>query len=345
MDAFRSPETQAYDPIAYNHIMEIANFTSDVRFLSGSINCVADILSRPDPKVIGKVYKLPNVEEAEASISAIAPEQDDVDLTFETIDAKALAEAQLKDPEVVTHRAGQHPRAVSMADVEFTPGNVLFCEIGTGRSRPFVPKPWRTKVCALFHSLNHPGPKRTALKVEARYYWPSLQADVQKWVKSCRGCQAAKPARTIVPHLDNRPINYKRFQSLQIDVVGPLVCSEGQRYLLTILDRASRYFEALPMPTMTSAQCATTFIRGWTRTFGVPLVADSDNGKSFIANLWQEMHKRLGTIVTYSPVYRPAAVGHVERQHKELKHSMKAVLVQMAEEHKEDWMSSLPWIF
>ena len=79
------------------------------------------------------------------------------------------------------------------------------------------------------------------------------------------------------------------------------------------------------------------------RHFGVPLQADSDCGKAFIGKLWQELHRRLGTIVTYSPVYRPAAVGHIERQHKDLKSSLKAVLLEMAETHQSSWMGALPW--
>ena len=75
----------------------------------------------------------------------------------------------------------------------------------------------------------------------------------------------------------------------------------------------------------------------------MPLQANSDNGKHFKANLWQDMHKELGTIVSYSPIYRPAAVGHIERQHRELKTGIRAVLVEMAETHQEDWMSILPW--
>ena len=134
---------------------------------------------------------------------------------------------------------------------------------------------------------DHPGPKATARKVESRYYWPSLQSDVAQWARKCKGCQASKSSKTIIPPLDNKPIRHGRFQSLQIDVVGPLVVSEGQRYLLTAIDRASRYFDAFPMPVATSAQCATAFIRGWVRHFGVPLQAETDQGKPFIANLWR----------------------------------------------------------
>ena len=96
----------------------------------------------------------------------------------------------------------------------------------SGKARPFVPKTWRDKVTAMFHSLSHPGPKKIAEKVASRYYWPSLGSDVAQWVKSCPGCQASKSSRTIVPPLDKKPIKYGRFKSLQIDIVGPLVSSE-----------------------------------------------------------------------------------------------------------------------
>ena len=185
--------------------MEVANFTSDVRFLSGAENSVADIMSKPDLDKIGTVYKLPAPEVAAVG----ATEEMDggnQDVAFETVDHNALAQAQLDCPEVVTHRAGQHPRAVNMRDVEFTPGTTLFCEMASGKARPFVPKNCREKVILMFHGLSHPGPAKTSKKVSSRYYWPSLGPDVAKLVKSCHGCQAAKSSKTIVLNYPTDPL-------------------------------------------------------------------------------------------------------------------------------------------
>merc|ERR1711989_276746 len=48
VQAFASERPPQHDQIAYNQLMEIAQWTSDVRHLPGKLNWVADSLSRPD---------------------------------------------------------------------------------------------------------------------------------------------------------------------------------------------------------------------------------------------------------------------------------------------------------
>ena len=134
-----------------------------------------------------------------------------------------------------------------------------------------------------------------------------------------------------------------RFKDLQIDVVGPMEQSEGMRYLLTVLDRTSRYYDAIPMASATASACASGFIRHWVAHFGLPFKATSDSGNVFISKLWKELHKELGSIVAYSPLYSPSSLGSVERIHKDIKASLKATLLAMGNEHKSKWMSVLPW--
>ena len=70
--SFRSPIVQPHDVIANNKIMEIAQYTSDIRFLEGKANAVADWLSRPPEVPIGTSYSLPakKGEEIVGSINA-----------------------------------------------------------------------------------------------------------------------------------------------------------------------------------------------------------------------------------------------------------------------------------
>ena len=63
----------------------------------------------------------------------------------------------------------------------------------------------------------------------------------------------------------------------------------------------------------------------------------------FISQIWKELHKELGSIVEYSPLYSSQSLGGVERQHKDLKCSLKATLLAMGDAHQSSWMSVLPW--
>ena len=150
--------------------------------------------------------------------------------------------------------------------------------------------------------------------------------------------------KTINPPLKNKPVSPARFSQLEIDVVGPLPQSEGQRYLLTIICRTTRWVDALPMPEATAENCVKAFIRGWVKQVGLPFEAVSDNGNTFISKIWKGLHESIGTLVKYTPLYSPSSLGLAERQHREIKTGLKACLLTMANEAKDRWMDCLPWV-
>ena len=89
------------------------------------------------------------------------------------------------------------------------------------------------------------------------------------------------------------------------------------------------------MAEATSTNCVNAFIRGWIKEKGLPSEAISDNGNTFIAKMWQGIHEKLNTIVSYTPLYSPSSLGLAERQHRELKTGLKACLLTMANEATE----------
>ena len=135
-----------------------------------------------------------------------------------------------------------------------------------------------------------------------------------------------------------------RFSSLQVDIVGPLPPSRSHKYLLSIIDRTSRWVEALPLTEATAEQCCNAFIHGWAQRFGLPTQLRSDNGNTFVATLWRNVHKAMGIDVAYTPPYHPASLGHIERQHKDIKVGLKTALYAMGDKHGENWLSHLPWV-
>merc|ERR1711929_77548 len=58
VQAFASERPPQHDQIAYNQLMEIAQWTSDVRHLPGKLNWVADSLSRPENVPLGTAHNL-----------------------------------------------------------------------------------------------------------------------------------------------------------------------------------------------------------------------------------------------------------------------------------------------
>ena len=147
-----------------------------------------------------------------------------------------------------------------------------------------------------------------------------------------------------MPPLDSRPIMQPRFQDVMLDLVGPLPPSEGQRYLLTVICRTSRWLDAIPMPDATAGNTCKAFIDHWIKHHGLPSKITSDNGKTFTSNLWRDINKQLNTIVAYTPIYSPSSLGSPERQHADLKNGLKATLVAMGDEYQSNWMRCLAWV-
>ena len=175
LGAFKSTTGQAHDPVAFNHIQEVAQKTTDIRYLSGKANAMADLLSRPQGTPLGESYCLPKEEEIAT-----------LDVALELVNHKALAADQQQCPEVRAHKAGNKPRSVKMEEVEFSPGVTLYCEVANRKkARPLVPAQWQDLVVRMFQQLHHPGQRATVRKVEDRYYWPDLRKDVARFVRTC----------------------------------------------------------------------------------------------------------------------------------------------------------------
>ena len=271
-------------------------------------------------------------------------EDEAVTTVFSTVDHAALAKAQAASPEVQDHLAGRHPDGVTVKWIEFIPGTSLLCDVATGKSRPLVPIECRDIVIRAFHGLGHPGQAETVRRVQKRYYWPSLRKDVSQYVAQCIPCQQVKVGRTITPPIKNRPVLAPRFSDLMLDIIGPVCPSEGNSYILTILDRTSRWVDAVPMASATAEACSKAFIRSWVKTFGLCDMATTDNGPSFVSKVWAKVHENLGTIVSYTPPLHPSSLGHLERQHRDIKVGLKTALLDMAEQYQGEWCDALPWV-
>ena len=128
-------------------------------------------------------------------------------------------------------------------------GTPIYCEVSEqSNPRPLLPQSFRNLVLNLNHHQDHPGQTETKRRVAKEYYWPCMKKDIEGFVRTCHPCQLAKQSGTVNPGVGEFPVPDQRFQSVHLDVVGPLPVSEdGYRYLLSIFCRTSRWFEAIPM--------------------------------------------------------------------------------------------------
>jgi hypothetical protein len=118
------------------------------------------------------------------------------------------------------------------------------------------------------------------------------------------------------------------------DIVGPLPTSaEGFSYLFTMVDRSTRWLEAVPIKSITAQQCVNTFIATWVAKCRPPL--PGIQGRQFTSALWTGLHKLLGVQLINTTAYHG---GMVERCHGQLKAALWAWLA------STEWPEHLPWV-
>ena len=216
-----------------------------------------------------------------------------------------------------------------------TTSSELIGDTSTGSARPFVPAVLRRRVFDSLHRLSHPGIRSTQRLISARFVWPCMQRDIRQWTRACHSCQRTKTGRHTAAPLGAFPLPDARFQHIHLDLVGPLPPSAGFRYLVTCVDRFSRWPIAVPIAVMQASTVVQAFIDQWIANFGVPATLTTDRGAQFESRLFSEFCRRFGIRRLRTTAYHPAANGMVERFHRQLKSALRS------QPNPVDWSENL----
>lgn len=157
------------------------------------------------------------------------------------------------------------------------------------------------------------------------FFWPGLKKDVTQFCKTCHVCQmVGKPNQVIPPApLCPIPVMGEPFEHVLVDCVGPLPRSKsGNQYMLTIMDMATRYPEAIPLPKIT-AHAVVKALTKFFATFGLPKVLQTDQGTNFTSRVFEQVWSSFAVEHRVSSAYHPESQGALERWHQTLKSMLK----------------------
>lgn len=294
-------------PIQKRYLSYISQFSTEIIHIAGQDNVVADTLSRPDCDAVRLDRNL--LEE--------------------------VVEHQLKDDQLKKLQSDKSG-TWKLEPIKF-PNFTIIAETSTGRHRPFVSASLRKRVFEQLHALSHPGVKGSRKLVAERYFWPSMNKDVGNWARACEACQRAKVGRHVKTAPEQIPMPDSRFSHIHLDLVGPLPCSQGYTYMLTLLDRFTRWPEVYPLINMTTSTVTKKLLEEYIPRFGVPQVITTDRGRQFESELFRQLGDCLGVQRIRTSAYHPRANGMVERFHRSLKTALKAYPT-------ADWAVNLPFV-
>nr|VZH96772.1 unnamed protein product [Spirometra erinaceieuropaei] len=251
--ALRS-HSDKYNPREIAHLDYISQFTTDIRHIDGTKNEVANMLSRPSLSSLQLLHG--------------------IDLC-----AMALSNSKSIDESV---------SGLLLKDVPLTTGSgTILCDVSTPFHRPFVPASMRRAVFQTLHGLSHPWIRASQNLLVERFVWPGMNKEVKAWARSCLSCQHNKVQRHNKSPPGTFPSPDARFSHVHLDIVGPLPPSNGFTYLLTCVDRYTRWAETIPLPNVQVETIVKAFVSRWVAMFGAPSTDTTDRGVQFESALFQ----------------------------------------------------------
>ena len=181
----------------------------------------------------------------------------------------------------------------------------------------------------------HLGAKKTEIRILPNFFWPGLRQDVIRFCRSCDVCQRTVKRGSVrkVP-LGSMPLIDTPFKRVAVDIVGPIAppSEAGHRYILTLVDYATRYPEAVPLKKITTEAVAEALLDIYSRV-GIPEEVLTDQGTQFMSECMQEVSRLLSIKGLTSTPYHPICNGLVERWNG----TLKSMIKRLCQDQPKQW--------
>lgn len=206
-----------------------------------------------------------------------------------------------------------------------------------------VPSKFRNTVMRLAHESimsGHLATSKTINRILTEFYWPGMKSEIKRFCRSCDTCQRTLPnGRVSKVPLVKMPLIDVPFKRVAVDIVGPLhpPTDKGNRFILTLIDYASRYPEAIALPGIDTERVAEALVEIYSR-IGVPEEMLTDMGSQFTSVLMKEVSRLISMRQLTTTPYHPICNGLVERFNGTLKQMLKKMCI----DRPKDWDKYLP---
>jgi len=149
------------------------------------------------------------------------------------------------------------------------------------------------------------------------YFWPTMEADCQDFIKKCKPCQ--KHGNLI--HQKQEQLNFILslwpFAKWGMDILDPFSTGKGQvKFLIVAIDYFTKWIEAKPLTTITAQQVQQFFWKDIICRYGVPHTIITDNGRQIIDKELAKFYIALGIKHITSSVEHPQTNRQAEAANK-----------------------------
>ena len=194
-----------------------------------------------------------------------------------------------------------------------------------------IPKTLRQQVMYIGHHnplSGHRGPTKTYTRIQRHFVWPKMRSKIERYVASCHECQVTSLRATPKAPMGVTKLSAEPFAQVCVDIIGPLdpPATSGKRYILTYVDMATRYPDAIAISSLEADTVAQALFQICSRV-GFPETLTSDNGTNFTSRLFERFLQLLECRHIRTSVYHAQANGICERYNGTLKRCLRKLVL------------------
>ncbi|CAF1349706.1 unnamed protein product [Adineta steineri] len=227
-------------------------------------------------------------------------------------------------------------------------GVLLKKQNSTHPSVPFVPQGRiRADILKIYHDTPangaHFGREKTTRKIQERYYWPTMTADIRNHIQSCLSCaqnnhQRQKPPGKLKPIPPPDGI----WKLLSMDFHGPITPTtrQGNRYIISLTDVLSKFVIAKAVKDCSAATTVDFLTKDVILRYGTPTCILTDNGTHFTSQHTNNLFQKLGVTHLYTTAYHPQTNGQIERFNA----TMDGKIAALCNERRTNWDEILQYV-
>ena len=197
------------------------------------------------------------------------------------------------------------------------------------------------KLAQELHSTTHLGGQALWKLFSDQYTYKSGRRLCMEITQSCPQCQMGSDyghrQKTTGAIQSQGP-----WDTLSVDIVGPLPADHRQEFLIVFVDCYSRYTILVPSSNHTTSTVSEALLRHVVPYFGTPRRLLSDRSREFVGDVWGKLMRSLGIQLVLTSPYHPEGNAINERSHRMLNNMLRARLLKGTS--SKAWVEKVPGI-
>ena len=197
------------------------------------------------------------------------------------------------------------------------------------------------KLAQELHSATHLGSQALWKLFSDRYSHKAGRRLCIEVAQSCPQCQLGSDyghrLRTTMSIQSSGP-----WDTLSVDIVGPLPADRRHEFLIMFVDCYSRYAILVPASNHTASTVSDALLRHVVPYFGTPRRLLSDRGREFVGEVWGKLTRSLGIQRLLTSPYHPEGNSINERSHRTINNMLRARLLDGTP--SRTWVDKIPGI-